>query len=422
MKAVILVAGEGKRLRPLTLTRPKHLLPVAGKPILEYTVEMLKKIDIKDLIFIIGHAKESIQNHFEDGKKFGVNIEYIVQETPQGTAQAAGLVEKYVNDDFMLIYGDIMVGFATYTELMKKYYQINKKSIISLKKVEDPEKYGIVSLKNNKAVKIIEKPTDPALGNLANAGIYILNPLIFDMIKKTNKSKRGEYEITDSLQMFIDSGEDLYGYTITSWWLDVGRPWDLLDANKFLMDEINYKIESKIEEGSHIVGNVSIGKNTIIRSGAYIKGPVIIGNNCDIGPNCYIRDYTTIGDYVRVGNACEIKSSIIMDHTNVAHLSYVGDSILGEHCNLGAGTITANLRFDKKHIKMTVKEEKVNTKRKKLGAIIGDYVQTGIGTTILPGIKIGIHSILGPNINIWEDIPEYSRVILKEKVEIKKLK
>ena len=242
------------------------------------------------------------------------------------------------------------------------------------------------------------------------------------MIKKTNKSKRGEYELTDSLQMLIDEGEIINGFILPSWWLDIGRPWDLLDANKLLMDEIKYEINGKIEECAQIRGNVDIGINSLIRSGTYLKGPVIIGNNCDIGPNCYIRDYTVIGDNVRIGNACEIKGSIVMNNTHISHLSYVGDSVIGERVNFGAGTITANLRFDKKHIKMTIKQNRISTRRRKVGAIVGDGVQTGIGTTLLPGIKIGSNSIIGPNINIWEDIPKNSLVMLKEKIEIKNLK
>ncbi|MHA1231951.1 MAG: bifunctional sugar-1-phosphate nucleotidylyltransferase/acetyltransferase [Candidatus Helarchaeota archaeon] len=421
MKAVILVAGEGTRLRPLTLTKPKHLLLVAGKPVLQHTIEMLKNAGITEFIFIIGHVKEMIMDYFGDGTRFGVNIEYIEQETPMGTAHAAGLVEGHVEDDFILMYGDILVSQATFYELLERYKELNKETIISLKEVEDPEKFGIIVLKDSKVEKIVEKPTDKSLGNLANAGIYILKPTIFDAIRKTKKSKRGEYEITDSLQIYVDEGNMMYGFNIRSWWIDVGRPWDLLDANKFLMDEIEYNIEGDVEEGAHLRGKISIGKNTIVRSGSYLKGPVIIGENCDIGPNCYIRDYTTIGNNVRIGNACEIKGSIIMNNSNVAHLSYIGDSIIGSHCNLGAGTITANLRFDKQHVKMMVKEKRVNTKRKKLGTIIGDNAQTGIGTTIFPGIKIGTNSIVGPNINVWHDIPENSQVILKEKLEIKKI-
>lgn len=421
MKAVILVAGKGKRLRPLTFTRPKHLLPVVGIPLLEYSIQRLKQSGINQFIFVIGYAKEFIKQYFKDGSQWGVTIEYIIQDKQLGTAHAAGMVENYVDDDFILFYGDILVGKNTFTELLEKYDTIGRKSIISLIEVKDPEKYGIVNLENNKATKVVEKPTDPKWGNLANAGIYILKPKIFKYIKETKKSKRGEYEITDSLQQFIDEGNDLYGFNIESWWLDVGRPWDLLDANNLLMNEIDYKIDGIIEEGAHIGGKVKVGKNSIIRSGSYLKGPVIIGENCDIGPNCYIRDYTVIGNNVRIGNACEIKGSIIMNNTKISHLSYVGDSIIGENCNLGAGTITANLRFDKKHIKMLIKEKRISTGRKKMGAILGDSVQTGIGTTLLPGIKIGTNSMVGPNINIWEDIPENSKVILKEKIEIKKI-
>ncbi|MBD3229944.1 MAG: NTP transferase domain-containing protein [Candidatus Lokiarchaeota archaeon] len=422
MKAIILVAGEGKRLRPLTYTRPKHLLPIAGKPLLEHTIQGLKENGINEFILVIGYEKEFIKQYFKDGAKLGVKIEYILQDTPLGTAHAAGMAENHIENDFILIYGDILVSKSTFKGLLEKYRESNSNAIISLKKVNDPEKYGIINLEGGVAKRIIEKPKDKTIGNLANAGIYILKPSIFEAIKNTKKSKRGEFELTDSLQMLIDQGEKIYGFSLPSWWLDVGRPWDLLKANKLLMDkETEYNSKGEVEEGVHIRGNVKIGKNTIIRSGSYLKGPVIIGDNCQIGPNCYIRDYTTIGNNIRIGNACEIKGSIIMDNTNVSHLSYVGDSIIGENCNLGAGTITANLRFDKKHIKMRVKKRIVNTGRKKLGMILGDNVQTGIGTTLLPGIKVGNNSVIGPNINIWNDIPPHSKVILKEKIEIKKL-
>ena len=153
------------------------------------------------------------------------------------------LPKYYVDDDFILFYGDILVGRSTFTHLLKKYEEINKNSIISLVEVKDPEKYGIVNLENNKAKTIIEKPTDAKWGNLANAGIYILKPSIFSYIKETKKSKRGEYEITDSLQLFIDKGNDLFGFKIDTWWLDVGRPWDLLDANLEIVDFLSFLLD-----------------------------------------------------------------------------------------------------------------------------------------------------------------------------------
>jgi bifunctional UDP-N-acetylglucosamine pyrophosphorylase/glucosamine-1-phosphate N-acetyltransferase len=173
-----------------------------------------------------------------------------------------------------------------------------------------------------------------------------------------------------------------------------------------------------IEQGAHLIGPISVAESARIRSGAYIEGPCFIGEECDIGPNCYIRPGTSLGKNVRVGNACEIKNSIIMDRTHIGHLSYVGDSILGEHCNLGAGTVMANYRLDAESIKMMVKDQLVNTGRRKLGAVLGDNVKTGIKSLFLPGVKVGVNSWVGPNFMVERDLPANSIALLKQHFEI----
>jgi bifunctional UDP-N-acetylglucosamine pyrophosphorylase/glucosamine-1-phosphate N-acetyltransferase len=174
-------------------------------------------------------------------------------------------------------------------------------------------------------------------------------------------------------------------------------------------------IEGEVESNAYIVGPVGLAKGARIRSGAYIEGPVVIGEGSDIGPNCYIRPYTSIGARVRIGNACEIKNSIIMDKTHIAHLSYVADSIIGEKCNLGAGTITANLRFDERAIKMMIEDKLVDTGQRKLGAIIGDYVKAGVSVCFMPGVKIGAYSWIGPGVVVYRDLSE--RTFIREEVE-----
>ena len=172
-----------------------------------------------------------------------------------------------------------------------------------------------------------------------------------------------------------------------------------------------------IENGAHLVGHVTIAETTRIRSGAYIEGPVYIGEHCDIGPNCYIRPYTSIGKHVRVGNACEVKSSIIMDNVHIGHLSYVGDSIIGENCNLAAGTITANYRLDAENIKMIVKDQVVDSERRKLGAVLGDNVKTGINALFMPGAKVGNDSWIGANVVVQRDVPPKTIILLKQEIE-----
>jgi bifunctional UDP-N-acetylglucosamine pyrophosphorylase/glucosamine-1-phosphate N-acetyltransferase len=180
---------------------------------------------------------------------------------------------------------------------------------------------------------------------------------------------------------------------------------------------MDHKVSGTVEQGAHLIGPVTVAESARVRSGAYIEGPVFIDEEADIGPNCYIRPATSVGKRVRVGNACEIKNSIIMDGTHVGHLSYVGDSILGEKCNLGAGTIIANYRCDSRSIKMTVKDQVVDTGRRKLGAVIGDNVKTGIKSIFMPGVKVGMNSWIGPNFMVERDLPPNAMAFLKQKGE-----
>jgi bifunctional UDP-N-acetylglucosamine pyrophosphorylase/glucosamine-1-phosphate N-acetyltransferase len=262
-----------------------------------------------------------------------------------------------------------------------------EEALICVKEVENPSDFGVLEVENNKVVRIIEKPVNPPT-NLANAGIYLFRNSIFDFIDRTHSSVRNELEITDSIQMLIDSGV-IVGYSpLEGKWIDIGYPWDLLKANENLLKDLKSSCEGIVEPNTTIKGEVVIGKGTLIRSGAYLEGPVVIGENCDIGPNCFIRPYTAIGKNVRVGNAVEIKNSIIMEGTHVGHLSYVGDSIIGRRCNFGAGTKVANLRHDGKNIKVRLKGKILDSGRRKLGVIMGDDVHTGINTSINTGVII----------------------------------
>ncbi|MEM3174449.1 MAG: DapH/DapD/GlmU-related protein, partial [Candidatus Bathyarchaeia archaeon] len=254
------------------------------------------------------------------------------------------------------------------------------------------------------------------------AGIYVFSTKIFDFIARTEPSQRGEVEITGSIRLAIKEGEKISVVEVPSdKWLDIGRPWDLFDANMRVLKNIKPDILGRVEEGVHIKGPVFIGNDALIRSGSYIEGPVFIGDGCDIGPNCYIRPYTSIGRNVRIGNACEVKGSILMDNVHVGHLSYIGDSIIGENCNLGAGFISANLRFDKKTIRVSVRGEKVDSGRIKIGVIMGDNVMTGVGTLFMPGVTVGCNSWIGPNIVVYRDVPPDTILTLEQQIKCKKL-
>jgi bifunctional UDP-N-acetylglucosamine pyrophosphorylase/glucosamine-1-phosphate N-acetyltransferase len=380
MKAVILAAGEGSRMRPLTASKPKVMLPLANKPMIEHTISEAFDAGITEFVLITGYCENAIMDYFGDGSSFNVNIEYVHQDKQLGTANAIAYAREHVDGKFVVLNGDMLVR----SEHIQKLLSRDNDAIITVKEVENPSSFGVIETEDGRVIRIIEKPEIPP-SNLANAGIYLFDDVIFEFIDKTELSSRGELEITDSLQMMVDEGYNVGYQLLDSEWLDVGRPWEILEANQILLKNIDSINEGIVEPYATLNNEVIIGKGTIVRNGAYIVGPVVIGENCDIGPNCFIRASTTIGNDVHIGNAVEIKNSVIMNGTKIGHLSYLGDSVIGEKCNFGAGTKVANLRHDGKNIRCIVKGELVDSGRRKLGVIMGDHVHTGINTSINVG-------------------------------------
>ncbi len=415
MKAIILTAGEGTRMRPLTVTKPKTMLQVGGKPILQYNVESLRDAGVNDITMVVGYREDVIKNYFKDGSGHGVNIKYVTQEERLGTAHAIGSARDTVEGNFIILNGDIIVDPVLIVDLMQKYQSENARSILVLTEVDNPSSFGVVEIDGDKITNIVEKPAPgEAPSNLINAGIYLFDDHIFKAIEITGKSQRGEYEITDSLQIQMDSGEKVLGLRSKNNWIDIGRPWELLDVNEHFLKDLETDIQGEVEDGATIHGPVFVGKNSIVRSGSYIIGPVYIGENCDIGPNSFLRKYTSIGNSVSVGNAVELKNSIIMDNTNVNHLTYIGDSVIGSDCNIAAGTNIANLRFDNETVKISVKGDKIDSCRRKMGVVFGDGVKTGINSSFNPGVKVGVNSRIGAGAIVSKDLKSNKVLIPKQ--------
>ncbi len=419
MKAVILAAGKGTRLHPLTLTRPKHLVPVGGKPIIDHVLGALNHAGIDEAIFVLNYMADRLRQHLGDGGRYGMKFEFVLQKHLRGTADAASFAEPFVKDAFLLTYGDWLTSSDAITAVIQTHEAENPTATIGVVPVQNPEHYGIIELEGSKVRSIIEKPRRAeAPTNLANAGYYVLSPQIFKAIKCTKPSPRGEVELTDSFAYLLEKGHTIMATQASaSQMLDVGLLWDLLEANRWVLDGGETRIEGQVEDSAHIVGRAIVEEGARIRSGAYVEGPVFIGEDSDVGPNCFIRPCTSIGRNCRIGNGCEIKNSIIMDDSHVGHLSYVGDSVLGENCNFGAGTTIANYRLDGESVKMAVNDRVLDTERRKLGVVLGDNVKTGINALFMPGATIGNNSWIGPGVTVYRDVPPNTVVLSKQQLE-----
>ncbi|MBW7899396.1 Bifunctional protein GlmU [Candidatus Brocadiaceae bacterium B188] len=375
-QAIILAAGKSTRTWPLTVTKPKPLLKVMNKEILKHNLDALQGL-VSEVIIIVGFKKEMIIN--EIGQKYGkLRIQYVEQSTQLGTGHAVKCVEDIIKNKFLVLGGDDIFSRKDIQACLKHKY-----AVLGCK-VEDPSRFGVFVLSGKDVRKVVEKP-QTYVSDTANTGLYVFDKNVFNF--KLKKSLRGEYEIIDYINELVKE-EKVVCETVKGHWLSVGYPWDLIQANNILVSGIKDEIKGTLENNVTVKGKIHVGKGTVILSGTYIDGNVVIGENSTIGPNCFLRGNTTIGNNCHVGQAVEIKNSIIMDKAKVPHLSYVGDSVVGENSNLGAGTITANLRHDNKNVKSEVKGELIDTGRRKFGAIIADNVHTGINTTIYPGRKI----------------------------------
>jgi len=397
MKAIILAAGKGTRLNPLTKYRPKHLLPIAGKTLLERIIIELKKAGVEEIGLIVGYMKDEIQRMIGDGSKYNVKISYIVQEAQLGTAHAIKMAEKYVdNERFIVVYGDITVNSEIILKAINRHEEAKAATTIISTEVEDPWNYGVLDVdQEGMLVNIVEKPErgmEPS--RQINAGIYVMEGgKIFNAINRTNISKRGEYEITDTFKELIKSGEKIAVCKIPGkWWKDVGRPWDLLEANEEEMSKIEYN------------GKVLIGLGSVIGDGCIINPPVIIGAECKIGCNSIIGPYTYIGDHIEVGFGSKILGSIVMDNTVIMNDVEIGYSIIASNCIIEGDVKLEYEAKDGGKVKMRIKGVDVDTGRDRMGSVVGDYSFIGCGSIIAPGTTIHPNSIIPRRRLIYFDV------------------
>ena len=326
MKGIILHGGHGTRLRPLTHTGPKQLLPIANKPMSEYCLDSIKEAGIDEIAIIIGGVgSNKVKEYYGNGKKFGVNITYIEQDEPRGIAHAISLCKKFVNNEkFLVFLGDNIIQ-KPITDFVENFKNSDYDATVLLCEVDNPSRFGIADIENKKILKITEKPKNPS-SNLAVTGIYLLTPLIFEIIDNLKPSWRNEFEITDALDNLLKQNNNISYETITDYWKDTGTPDDILHANGEIIKKILKRLGKGIED--HIVG-----EGTIIESNVKINGLVTIGENC------HISSGSSIGPNVSVGNnttifASSIENSIIMENCKINSTAEIKNSIIANNSEI----------------------------------------------------------------------------------------
>lgn len=323
--------GHGTRLRPLTHTGPKQLIPVANKPISQYVLESLRESGIRNIAIVLGNLHpEKVQEYYGDGSNFNLNITYIYQGEPKGIAHAVGLCQEFVGDDpFVVHLGDDLLKGGI-KKFVKEFEDSTLDGMILLSKVKEPRRFGVAEFDaNGRLIRLIEKPKKPP-SEYALIGVYFFRPVIFKMINQLKPSWRSELEITEAIQLLLENGHNVSYKFVEGWWKDTGTPEDILESNRLVLDELKHDVKGKVEHEESLQGRVFIKENSIVKRGAIIRGPVSIGENTIIEANVYIGPYTSIGNNVTIKRG-EIENSIVMDHCFIDVDEKITDSLIGPH-------------------------------------------------------------------------------------------
>ncbi len=334
LKGIILHGGHGTRLRPLTHTGPKQLIPVANKPISQYVLEDLVEAGVEEIVLVLGGThSEKVTGYYGDGRYFNAKLSYVHQSEPKGIAHAVELCKEYVSNASLIVYlGDNLLK-GSVKEFVEIFKTSNYDAMILLCEVENPQRFGVAKLdETGKLVGLVEKPKQPP-SNYALTGIYFFKPSIFEMIKRLKPSWRGELEITEAIQLLLENGYKVGHRFVQGWWKDTGTPEDILEVNRLVLDELKPEVKGTIEDKNAIQGRVSIGEKTTIKQGALIRGPAIIGSNTIIESNVYIGPYTSIGSGATIKRG-EIENSIIMDNCLIDVSERIIDSLIAPHSKI----------------------------------------------------------------------------------------
>ncbi|MDG5775761.1 bifunctional sugar-1-phosphate nucleotidylyltransferase/acetyltransferase [Haloarculaceae archaeon H-GB2-1] len=392
MQAVILAAGEGTRMRPLTDATPKPMLPVADRPLAAHTADAAVEAGVDELILVVGYEQDLVREFF--GAEYrGVPVSYAVQDEQLGTAHAVRMARDHLEGDFVVLNGDDLYDTGGLAALFETSPSIGAYP------VDDPRPFGVFETNGDAVTSIVEKPDDPP-SNLVNVGAYHFPAEAREWLD-VEMSERGEYEITDVLARVIDEYE--VETVDIDRWLGVGRPWELLEANEWKLGELDRRIDGDVRGDAELRGTVVVEEGATIEPGVVVEGPVLVRSGASVGPNAYVRGATMLGADTHVGHGVEVKNSVVRAGSNVPHVTYCGDSVLGQDVNLGAGTQVANLRHDEESVQFTVKGDRVDTGRRKFGVVAGDGAKTAINTSLSPGVKLSSGATTTPGESVVRD-------------------
>jgi UDP-N-acetylglucosamine diphosphorylase/glucosamine-1-phosphate N-acetyltransferase len=394
-KAVILAAGEGKRLRPFTETMPKVMLPIANKPLLEFVFDAVRKSGIDEIIVVVGYKKEVIMEYFKEYKN--IKITYVTQDRQLGTAHALLQAKKHIKDSFIVLAGDNIIDSGSIEKLLKDKSEYS----LLIKEHPHPSKYGVVFVENRSIRRIVEKPKED-IGKYISTGIYKLPRSVFTEIEQC--TSEGAHALSSIIQSLVDKRKHINTIFAKSW-MDIVYPWDLISVNEVMIQGMSESTSGVIEKGVTIKGLVSVGKGTKIYSGCYIVGPVVIGENCEIGPNACIFPSTSIGNNTVVHPFSEIRSSIIMDDVHIASNAHISRSVIGKGCVIGDNfsTITG---------KTTIEiENEFKRLDPPIGAIIGEDCVIESHVVVDPGKIIGRKCYISPMKHLRKNIPSETKVM-----------
>ena len=406
-QAIILAAGRSSRFWPLN-EEHKSLIKMMGKPLIWWTLRGIKEAGIKNII-IIQSPEKNIEKELKNFNFKNLKIEFLIQKKPLGPGNALWQARNHAQNQFFVLNGDVLNSKELLTLTIKKIKNKKEKAVLVGQKTKNPQIFGMMKLKKDKILEIIEKPKrgqEPS--DIKVVGVYLLTPEIFQFYKKVKKhlydfeSTLSEYMKKNEVKLALLREAEEKAPSFLKY------PWHLFSMRNYLFDKnLQNKIEKSVKISKNVIieGNVYVGKNTRIFENAVIKGPCYIGENCIIGNNAFVREYANLEDNVLVGAFAEVTRSIFQKGAT-CHSGFFGDSILGKNCEIGAGTITANIRIDRGEIKSTIKGEKISTGLSSFGCVIGEKTKVGIHNSLMPGVLVGKNSLLGPHSFVKENIKD----------------